>query len=188
MAPRDPKRQDVGAFAKLRLSPFSLTRSHSTQQLEAFLNSPERMRALAQTHPSLHPEYSPLPPLLTQTSQLGSQLSQQYAQLLVLRERTQGHLLHLHALERQWREKQTQLDRDLEPWSPKTLYGRLREAEEEAESLSEGLEKSWLDGDGLAEDREVSEFLRGFREGRGKIWRRREVRQRWDEGRVGGWR
>ena len=160
----------------------------STQQLAPLLQSTSQLRALAQSHPSLHPSNSPLPPLLAQTSQLSSHLSQQHAQLLALRDQTQRHLLHLHALERQWREKQAQLDRELEPWSAKTLYGRLREAERDAESITEALEKSWLDGDGVLDERGVAEFLKGYREGRGRVWRRREMRERWDEGRVGGWR
>ena len=119
---------------------------------------------------------------------MSTQLSQQHARLLHQRDQTQRHLLHLHALERAWRDKQAQLDRELEPWSAKTLYARLREAEKEAETVAEALERSWLDGDGVADEREVLEFLRGYREGGGRVWKRREMRERWDEGRVGGWR
>lgn len=80
------------------------------------------------------------------------------------------------------------MDRELAPWSAKVLYQRLREAEREGEEWCEGLEGSWLDGQGEMGEREVGEFLRGYREGRVKVWRRKEARERWDEGRVGGWR
>ena len=68
------------------------------------------------------------------------------------------------------------------------LYQRLREAEREAEEVSKGMEESFLEGDGRAAEREVGEFVRRWRETRVTVGRRREARQRWDEGRVGGWR
>jgi hypothetical protein len=80
------------------------------------------------------------------------------------------------------------MDAVLEPWSAKVLYQRLREAEREAEDVSRGMEESFLEGDGRAGERELGDFVRRFREGRGLAGRRREGRQRWDEGRVGGWR
>ena len=81
------------------------------------------------------------------------------------------------------------MDRVLAPWSAKMLYQKLRESEREGEEWCRGLEESWLEGEGgEIGEREVGEFLRGFREGRGRVWRRREARERWDEGRVGGWR
>lgn len=56
-----------------------------------------------------------------------------------------------------------------------------------------GLEESFLDGqvarsDGQATEREVADFLRRYREGRKIAYLRREKKERWDEGRVGGWR
>lgn len=88
------------------------------------------------------------------------------------------------------------MDAELAPWGAKVLYRRLREGEREGEEVCEGLERGWLDGEGgdgseggmMMGEREVGEFLRGYREGRVKVWRRREARERWDEGRVGGWR
>lgn len=80
------------------------------------------------------------------------------------------------------------MDKELAPWSAKVLYRRLREAEREGEEWCEGLEQSWLEGGGEVGEREVGEFLRDYREGRVKVCRRREARERWDEGRVGGWR
>jgi len=80
------------------------------------------------------------------------------------------------------------MDKELEAWSAKGLYQRLREAEREGEEWSRGVEGSWVEGEGEVGEREVGEFLRGWREGRGRVWRRREALERWDEGRVGGWR
>ena len=80
------------------------------------------------------------------------------------------------------------MDRELAPWSAGALYRRLREGEREGEEWCRVLEGSWLDGEGEVGEREVGEFLKGYREGRGRVWRRREGRERWDEGRVGGWR
>ncbi|KAL9128026.1 MAG: hypothetical protein Q9217_003220 [Psora testacea] len=160
----------------------------TTQQLEPILQNPDLLKALSQTHPSLHPDNSPLPPLLQQTQHLATHLSQQHSRLLSLRQCTQEHLLQLHALERQWRSKQAQLDRELAPWSAKSLYQGLREAEREGEDVSRSMESSWLDESGELGEREVGEWLKGWREGRVKVWKRREFRERWDEGRVGGWR
>lgn len=75
------------------------------------------------------------------------------------------------------------MDAELAAWSAKVLYRRLREGEREGEEWCRGLEEEWLGKGG-----EVGDFLRGFREGRVRVWRRREGRERWDEGRVGGWR
>lgn len=172
------------------------------------------LTSLTYLHPSLHPSASPLPPLLSQTTQLATHLSSRHAHLLHLRQQTQSHLLQLHGLERQWRDKQRLLDKELEPWSAKRLYERLRVKEREGEDVGLGVEGSWLDGNdhrhetergggggddgirtgsgaegtGMMSEREVADFLRGWREGRARVWRRREMRERWDEGRVGGWR
>lgn len=78
------------------------------------------------------------------------------------------------------------MDRGLEPWSAKVLYQRMVKGEREAEERSREVEGRWLDG-GEGEVG-VGEVVRRFREGRGVVGRRREGRERWDEGRVGGWR
>lgn len=101
------------------------------------------------------------------------------------------------------------MDAVLEPWSAKALYRRLGAAEREAEEVSRAVEEAFLDGgaggssgggsggglgdpdgkgEGKASERELAEFCRRYREGRGVVGRRREWRERWDEGRVGGWR
>ncbi|KAM0803902.1 hypothetical protein BDR22DRAFT_923215 [Usnea florida] len=153
----------------------------SSQTLTHALSHPPLLTSLSTLHPSLTP--SPLPPHLSTTTHHARTLFTTHAHLLSLRARTQSHLLHLHALERAWREKQKVMDQELAPWSAKVLYRRLREGEREAEEWCRALEEEWLGGVG-----EVGDFLRGFREGRVRVWRRREGRERWDEGRVGGWR
>ena len=54
--------------------------------------------------------------------------------------------------------------------------------------LTQALEDSFVEGEGKATEREVGEFVKRYREGRKTYWIRRERRERWDEGRVGGWR
>lgn len=156
--------------------------SHRTTALQPVLTSTPLLTALSYTHPSLTP--SPLPPHLAHTSSLASHLSTRHAHLLSLRHQTQTHLLQLRALEHQWRSKQSLMDEQLEPWSAKSLYQRLIKAEKEGEEISKAMEESWMDGS----DGDVEGFLRRYREGRKAVARRREMRERWDEGRVGGWR
>lgn len=60
--------------------------------------------------------------------------------------------------------------------------------------MCRGLEESFLEGEGsggsdtVASEREVAEFVRRLREGRKVAYIRAERKERWDEGRVGGWR
>lgn len=68
------------------------------------------------------------------------------------------------------------------------LYQRLSGSVQEQEALLRGLEESWLEEDGVASEREVGEFVRRVKEARKTAFLRRERRERWDEGRVGGWR
>lgn len=80
------------------------------------------------------------------------------------------------------------MDTVLEPWSAKALYRRLGGAEREAEELCRGLEGSFLEGEGRVSERDLEGFVRRYREGAGVWGRRSEWRERWDEGRVWGWR
>lgn len=68
------------------------------------------------------------------------------------------------------------------------MYQRLALGVGEAEGLCEAVEESFLEGEGEAGEREVGEFVKRVREGRKGVWLRRERKERWDEGRVGGWR
>ena len=84
------------------------------------------------------------------------------------------------------------MDVELRDWSARGLYERLRVREREGEEGDWAEVERWLDGggggNGVVGEREVEGFLRGWREGRQRGWGRREGRERWDEGRVGGWR
>ena len=83
------------------------------------------------------------------------------------------------------------------------MYQRLVSAINEQESLVKAMQESFLEGEGgddgyggdggsggmqKASEKEVSEWIRRIREGTTTLERRREMRARWDEGRVGGWR
>jgi ribosomal protein L19E len=83
------------------------------------------------------------------------------------------------------------------------MHQRLVSAINEQESLVKAMQESFLEaesGDGVyggdgssggthkASEKEVSEWIRRIREGTTTLERRREMRARWDEGRVGGWR
>jgi hypothetical protein len=55
--------------------------------------------------------------------------------------------------------------------------------------ICRALEESFLEGDGgVATEREAAEWVRRFREAKKVYYSRRERKERWDEGRVGGWR
>jgi hypothetical protein len=92
-------------------------------------------------------------------------------------------------LERQWRQKQAEMDRALSPFSPSSLYQRLASSVQEQEGVCAALEESFLEGDGeMASEREVQEWVRRYREAKKLYYERRERKERWDEGRLGGWR
>ena len=80
------------------------------------------------------------------------------------------------------------MDDALAPFAPKALYQRLSAAVAEGEAVCVALEETFLEEGGRAGEREVGEFVKRFREGRKGVWLRRERKERWDEGRVGGWR
>jgi hypothetical protein len=83
------------------------------------------------------------------------------------------------------------------------MYQRLVSAISEQENLVKAMQESFLEGEGgddgysgdgggsgaqKASEKEVGEWVRRIREGTTTLERRREMRARWDEGRVGGWR
>lgn len=68
------------------------------------------------------------------------------------------------------------------------LYQRLNASMQEQEALVKGIEESFLDEGGMATDRELSDFVRRVREAKRLAFLRAERKERWDEGRVGGWR
>lgn len=162
------------------------------------LQTPELQKSLIHnpetTHPSLPASTAPLQALLAQNVGLAESLKQLEAHVHHQRDSAQSRLLSLRALERQWRAKQTEQDEALREFSPPALYQRLSSAVSEQEALCRGLEESFLEGeayggsDAVATEREVTEFVRRIREGRKVAYLRAEQKERWDEGRVGGWR
>ncbi|KAF2274566.1 uncharacterized protein EI97DRAFT_460139 [Westerdykella ornata] len=175
-----------------------ILKDKTTKDLQHVLQTPELQHAIIHnpetTHPSIPASRAPLQALLAQNIALAEQLKNLEAHLRHQRESTQSRLLSLRALERQWRAKQAEQDEALRDFSPPALYQRLSAAVAEQDALCRGLEESFLDGEGfggveaVASEREVVEFVRRLREGRKIAYLRAERKERWDEGRVGGWR
>ena len=123
--------------------------------------------------------------------ELAKHLQELEARLAHQRATTQAQLLGAHALERSWRAKQAAMDAALTPFAPASLYQQLAAGVNEQEQVCQALEESFLDGNGdgaLASEREATEWVRRYRDARKLYYLRQERRERWDEGRVGGWR
>ena len=167
--------------------------SYSKQDLADLFARPERLAALAAstatTHPSTAAAEGPLRAALEENVALASRLNEFEARLAHLRSSTQAQLLSAHALERQWRQKQSDMDRALAPFSPSALYQKLSQGVAEQEMVCRALEESFLEGDGgTATEREAAEWVRRYRDAKKAYYSRRARKERWDEGRVGGWR
>ncbi|KAF2651937.1 hypothetical protein K491DRAFT_605939 [Lophiostoma macrostomum CBS 122681] len=170
----------------------------ATVDLHHVLQTPDLQRAIIHSpdtaHPSVPASTAPLQTLLAQNIAIAEQLKGLESHLQHQRESTQSRLLSLKALERQWRAKQAEQDAALREFSPPALYQRLSAAVGEQEALCRGLEESFLEGEGsggsdaVASEREVADFVRRLREGRKVAYLRAERKERWDDGRVGGWR
>jgi hypothetical protein len=196
----------VGCLNLSRIKRMSVPRSthtsyscpNRTKDLHEILSAPELQHAIVHdsetAHASLQASTAPLQALLTQNVQLAESLKQLEAHVQHQRDGTQSRLLALRALERQWKAKQAEQDEALREFSPPALYQRLNAAVGEQEALCRGLEESFLEGEGVggndavASEREVIDFVRRIREGRKVAYLRAERKERWDEGRVGGWR
>lgn len=157
------------------------------------LGNTELLAALAHSattaHPSIALAQQPLENALQQNIALASHLNELEARLAELRSVSQAHLLSAHQLERQWKQKEGELDRALAPFSPSSLYQRLSQGVQEQELICRALEESFLDGDGgAATEREVAEWVKRYREAMKLYYSRQARKERWDEGRVGGWR
>jgi DNA-binding PadR family transcriptional regulator len=110
----------------------------------------------------------------------------------------------MHALERQWRQKQTDMDTALARFSPAALYQLLAQSVQEQAAVCHALEESFLEDNNAAVDhgrgdkttatatatgeREAADWIRRYREAKVQFYLRQERKERWDEGRVGGWR
>ncbi|PKS11845.1 hypothetical protein jhhlp_001139 [Lomentospora prolificans] len=153
--------------------------------LRTATNAPET------AHPSLRASYEALQSALVQNSELASKLLELELRVSNERSAAQAQLLSTHALERQWRQKQSDLDGVLAPFSPTSLYQRLCQGVQEQAMICLALEDSFIDGgtgESVASEREVIEWTRRYREAKTLFYLRQERKERWDEGRVGGWR
>ncbi|TKA25732.1 hypothetical protein B0A50_05828 [Salinomyces thailandicus] len=163
-----------------------------TPDLHALLQNPTLQTALLDNpstqHPSIPASQQTLQPVLSANLALSTALSDLDARLTAQRSATQSRLLALRALEQQHRAKLAETEDALAEFSPMALYRRLAASVQEQELLVRGVEESWLDEGGVAGERDVVEFVRRVREVKKTAFLRRERRERWDEGRVGGWR
>lgn len=140
-------------------------------------------------HPSTLASTEALQTSLAGNVDLASHLVELEGRVARARASAQALLLSAHALERGWRAKQGEVDHALEPFAPASLYRRLGAGLAEQEGVCVALEESFLDGEaGEAGEREVVDWVRRYREARRGYYLRRERKERWDEGRVGGWR
>lgn len=169
----------------------------STQDLADILANPTLLNALAHaptsSHDSTKTSHANLSATLELNTTLAKQLATAESRLSHQRSTTQAQLLATHGLERQWRQKQSDMDHALAPFSPASLYLQLSQGVQEQALVCQAMEESFLEGDGNGDgvpssEREVTEWIRRYREAKVQYYLRQERKERWDEGRVGGWR
>ncbi|GKT48394.1 uncharacterized protein ColSpa_08575 [Colletotrichum spaethianum] len=167
----------------------------SKQDLADIATSPELLNALTHApstiHPSLSSSHQALQAALTENLELASRLVDLESRLAHQRSTTQAQLLSTHALERQWRQKQSDMDHALAPFSPASMYQRLGQGVHEQASVCHVLEESFIEGEGdgvYASERETLDWIKRYRDAKVLYYLRQERKERWDEGRVGGWR
>ncbi|KOS21074.1 hypothetical protein ESCO_004282 [Escovopsis weberi] len=167
----------------------------SKQDLLDILSSPALLDAVthapASIHPSLALSHRALSSALRENVALAQQLAALEARLAALRSATQARLLSTHALERQWRKRQADADTALAGFAPAGLYQLLARGVAEQAAVCAAMEDSFLEaheGAGLTGEREAGDWIRRYREARVQYYLRQERKERWDEGRVGGWR
>lgn len=146
--------------------------------------------AAATAHPAVPASRVPVDTALDANMVLARQTDEGERRLTHRRHAIQTQLVATHALERQWRQKQSEMDRALAPAAPSSLYQRLAHGVHEQELVCRALEDSFLDSDNAAtaSEREVTDWVRRYRDAKKVYYARRESKARWDEGRVGGWR
>ncbi|KIW67151.1 hypothetical protein PV04_06423 [Phialophora macrospora] len=169
-------------------------------ELHPLLSNPALTASLATQHPSYASSLQPLNAAIQANVSLAQQVSHLEAQLRQLRDETAQLLLNHASLQTQWRRKQSEMDDAVAPWGPRQMYQRLVSSINEQEALLRAMQESFLEGGneddaysgaasgGKASEKEVTEWVRRIREGTTTLEKRREMRARWDEGRVGGWR
>lgn len=175
---------------------FPLTDSGCRKQdLADIVTDSELLNALTHAtstiHPSLSASHQALHAALTENLELASRLVELESRLAHQRSTTQAQLLSTHSLERQWRQKQSDMDHALAPFSPASMYQRLVQGVHEQASVCHVLEESFIEGEGdgaNASERETLDWIRRYRDAKVLYYLRQERKERWDEGRVGGWR
>ncbi|KAB5551159.1 hypothetical protein GE09DRAFT_1125163 [Coniochaeta sp. 2T2.1] len=184
----DPGPQWLPKYLQDKAKPDLATLLQSPPLLNALVHSPQTI------HPSLSASHQTLQTALSENVALASHLLDLEKHVVSARAATSAQLLSARALERQWRAKQGEMDAALAPFAPASLYQRLAAGVSEQEGVCRALEESFLAGEGggdddkVAGEREVAEWARSYREAKKLAYLRRERRERWDEGRVGGWR
>lgn len=165
------------------------------QDIADILASPKLLSAMthasSSAHASVQASNQALQAALADNMDLASQVSDLEQRLAHQRSATQAQLLSTHTLERQWRQKQSAMDHALAPFSPASLYQRLGQGVQEQSLVCQAMEESFLDGDGdnvPVSEREAAEWVRKYRDAKVQYYLRQERKERWDEGRVGGWR
>lgn len=171
---------------------MGFTIPNSKQDLAEILSTPSHIHALTHApgtiHPSLAASHQTLQSALTENLALAAHLEDLEAHLARQRSSAQAQLLSAHALERQWRQKEGEMDGALAPFGPPSLYGRLTQGLQEQEMVCQALEESFLEGGDAATEREALEWVRRYREAKKLFYLRQERKERWNERRVGGWR
>ncbi|KAF3764904.1 hypothetical protein M406DRAFT_292138 [Cryphonectria parasitica EP155] len=167
----------------------------SKQDLAEILSTPTLLSGLVHApstaHASTQSSTEALSTSLAENVDLATHLLELESRLAHSRASAQALLLSAHALERQWRAKQGEMDHALGPFAPASLYQRLSGGLAEQEGVCVALEESFLEGEGeggQATERETLEWVRRYRDARRGYYLRKERKERWDEGRVGGWR
>lgn len=170
----------------------------STSDLSKLLSDPALIHSLAQLHPAYTTALQPLQNQINSNVSLASQVSSLEKQVKELRESTGQLMLQHTSLQTQWRRKQSEMDEALAPWGPRAMYQRLVASINEGEAILTAVQESFLEGSGggdefygsggKASEKEVTDWIKRIRENATALEKRREMRARWDEGRVGGWR
>ena len=131
--------------------------------------------------------------LLDTNISLANSLEQTEAQVLHQRSVVQNHLFALRAQEQQYRAKIAETEAAVREFSPARLYQQLSAGVGEQNTLCTTMADSFLEsgGDGpgqigAAGERDISDFVKRIREASGTAFLRKERKERWSEGRVGG--
>ena len=80
------------------------------------------------------------------------------------------------------------MDHAIAPFAPAALYQQLGQGLQEQAQVCQAMEESFLEGDEVVTEREAAEWVKRYREAKVLYYLRQERKERWDEGRVGGWR